>query len=143
MTRINRSALLPYQAGQLYDLVNDVEAYPAFMDGCVGVEVLRREEAVLEARLDLAKGGVAHSFSTRNRLINSSEIVLELLEGPFEHFEGRWAFLPLGDEACKMSLNLEFQVSNAVLGAAAARLFEKVTNNLVDAVERRARQLYG
>lgn len=143
MTLINRSALLPYQAGQLYDLVNDVEAYPAFMDGCVGAQVLHREEQLLEARLDLAKGGVAHSFSTRNRLVDSNEIVLELLEGPFEHFEGRWAFLPLGDEACKVSLHLEFQVSNAVLGAAAARLFEKVTNNLVDAIERRARQLYG
>jgi ribosome-associated toxin RatA of RatAB toxin-antitoxin module len=42
-----------------------------------------------------------------------------------------------------MSLHLEFTINNTLLGAAAARLFDKVTNNLVDAVGRRARQLYG
>lgn len=35
MTTIHRSALFPYQAAQLFALVNDIEAYPKFMDGCV------------------------------------------------------------------------------------------------------------
>ena len=143
MTTINRSALLPYQARQLFELVNDVEAYPKYMDGCVGARILRREEALMEARLDLAKGGIAQSFSTRNRMIDAKQITLELLDGPFEYFEGLWEFRALGDSACKMSLNLDFNVNSTVLGAAASRLFEKVTNNLVDAVSKRARQIYG
>lgn len=143
MTTINRSALLPYQARQLFELVNDVEAYPKYMDGCVGARVLRREEALMEARLDLAKGGIAQSFSTRNRMIDAKQITLELLDGPFDYFEGLWEFRALGDSACKMSLNLDFNVNSTVLGAAASRLLEKVTNNLVDAVSKRARQIYG
>ena len=143
MTTINRSALLPYQARQLFELVNDVEAYPKYMDGCVGARILRREEALMEARLDLAKGGIAQSFSTRNRMIDAKQITLELLDGPFDYFEGLWEFRALGDSACKMSLNLDFNVNSTVLGAAASRLFEKVTNNLVDAVSQRARQIYG
>jgi len=143
MTTINRSALLPYQARQLFELVNDVEAYPKYMDGCVGARILRREEALMEARLDLAKGGIAQSFSTRNRMIDAKQITLELLDGPFDYFEGLWEFRALGDSACKMSLNLDFNVNSTVLGAAASRLFEKVTNNLVDAVSKRARQIYG
>lgn len=143
MTTINRSALLPYQARQLFELVNDVEAYPKYMDGCVGARILRREEALMEARLDLAKGGIAQSFSTRNRMIDAKQITLELLDGPFDYFEGLWEFRALGDSACKMSLNLDFNVNSTVLGAAASRLLEKVTNNLVDAVSKRARQIYG
>ena len=54
MTSINRSALLPYRAQQLFDLVNDIEAYPRYMDGCVGAQVLSREEGLVEARLDLS-----------------------------------------------------------------------------------------
>jgi ribosome-associated toxin RatA of RatAB toxin-antitoxin module len=42
-----------------------------------------------------------------------------------------------------MSLNLEFTINGALLSAAASRLFDKVTNNLVDAVGRRANQIYG
>ncbi len=143
MTTIKRTALLPYRARQMFDLVNDVEAYPGYMDGCVGAEVLRRGPQLMEARLDLAKGGVSHSFSTRNRLQEPDSISLELLEGPFEFFEGRWDFQSLGDSACKVSLNLQFGVNNAVLGAAASHLFDKVSSNMVDAVEKRAKQLYG
>ena len=56
MTEIQRSALLPYAAEQVYQLVNDIEAYPQYMDGCVGAEVLARSEKMVEARLDLARG---------------------------------------------------------------------------------------
>jgi ribosome-associated toxin RatA of RatAB toxin-antitoxin module len=143
MTVINRSALLPYSARQLFDLVSDVESYPSYMDGCVGARILRRDDQLLEARLDLARGGINHSFSTRNRMRATQEITLELLDGPFEYFNGHWDFRALGDSACKMSLYLEFTFSSTLLGVAASRLFEKVTNNLVDAVGRRASQLYG
>lgn len=143
MTVIDRSALLPFGAQQLFDLVNDVEAYPHFMEGCVGATILRREERLLEARLDLARGGIRHSFSTRNRLESPREITLELLDGPFERFAGRWDFISLDDAACKVSLNLQFEMSSSLLGVAASKLFERVTGNLVGAVERRARELYG
>ena len=143
MTVINRSALLPYSARQLFDLVSDVESYPRYMDGCVGARVLRRDEGLLEARLDLARGGIKQSFSTRNRMHSAHEITLELLDGPFEYFSGHWDFDALGESACKMSLYLEFKFNSKLLGAAASRLFDKATNNMVDAVSRRATQLYG
>ena len=143
MTIISRSALLPFDRQQLFDLVNDIEAYPEYMDGCVGAQVLSRDETLVEARLDLAKGGISHSFSTRNRLLGTELVTLELVEGPFEFFEGRWVFLALGDTACKLSLELEFSFNNTVLGLAASRLFEMVTNNRVDALARRAQDVYG
>jgi ribosome-associated toxin RatA of RatAB toxin-antitoxin module len=143
MTTINRSALLPYTASRLFDLVNDIESYPEYMDGCVGAEVIRRDDTLVEARLDLAKGGISQSFITRNRLQGSELIILELMEGPFEYFEGRWGFQALGDAACKISLQLEFSVNGKVLGVAAAKLFELVTDNLVDSLGKRAHHLYG
>ena len=143
MTSITRSALLPFPAARLFVLVNDIEAYPSYMDGCVGAQILRREGDVIDARLDLARAGIKHSFATRNRLQAFHTIELELLEGPFERFGGCWRFQSLGDMACKVSLDLEFAFSNSVLGAAATRLFDSVTLNLVDAVSRRAQHLYG
>lgn len=143
MTRIHRHALLPYPARQLFDLVNDVQAYPEYMEGCVGAEVLYADEQLMEARLDLARGGIRQSFSTRNILEPPHAISLELLDGPFDQFRGRWEFKALGEAACKVTLDLEFTVNSVVVGAAATRLFDRVTNNLVDALGRRARQLYG
>lgn len=143
MTRIDRSALLPFPAAQLFQLVNDIESYPQYMTGCVAAEVLRREEDLVEARLDLSQGGISQSFSTRNRNQPPDVIHLELLEGPFEHFAGRWHFQQLGNAGCKVSLNLEFRMSSRLLGLAASKLFEAVAMDLIDSVTRRAGQLYG
>ncbi len=52
MTTIQQSALLPYSAEAMFDLVNDIESYPEFMDGCLGAEVLSKTENELQGRLD-------------------------------------------------------------------------------------------
>ena len=143
MTIIQRSALLPYSAHQVYRLVDDIESYPQYMEGCVGARVLKREPGRVEARLELARAGISRGFSTRNRLRPPHSIELELLEGPFDSFSGRWRFQALGQTACKVSLDLEFTLNNSVVGVAAARLFDPVTIQLVDSLSRRARQVYG
>ncbi len=143
MPTINRSALLPYTARQVYDLVNDVESYPSFMEGCIGARIISRSEHAMEARLELSRGGIVHSFTTLNTLVANEAIELRLREGPFERFAGCWRFKALGEAACKVSLELDFKIRNALVGVAAGHLFERVTNSQVEAVARRARQVYG
>ena len=143
MTSIHRSALLPHSASQLYALVNDVEAYPRYMEGCVGAQVLRSDDRHMEARLDLARGGISQSFTTLNELAPYESITLSLKEGPFDAFGGVWRFASLSPEACKISLDLEFRLRGGLLSAAAAKLFDRVTSNLVDAIVKRAGEVYG
>jgi ribosome-associated toxin RatA of RatAB toxin-antitoxin module len=142
MNVIDRSALVPYSTTAMYALVNAIEAYPQFMDGCVGARVLSETEELMEARLDLAKGALRYSFTTRNRLLPPERIELTLVEGPFDHFAGRWEFHPLGEAACKVSLHLEFAMAGRLRSFAARTLFNGVANNLVDALVRRAHSLY-
>ena len=127
----------------MYHLVNDVAAYPQFMDGCVGAEVLRDDDSEMLARLDLAKGGIRHSFTTRNRKQPCQGILMQLEEGPFDEFSGEWQFESLGASACKITLDLRFRLSGKVASSAAKRLFQGVSGNLVDALCKRANQLYG
>jgi ribosome-associated toxin RatA of RatAB toxin-antitoxin module len=143
LTTINRSALVMYPAAKMYALVNDVAAYPKYMDGCAGAEVLEHSELEMVARLDLKKGGIAHSFTTRNRLDAPHAIVMQLESGPFKRFEGEWAFKPLSEAACKVSLLLEFEGRGLATSIATSGLFSKVANNMVDAICKRAEVVYG
>lgn len=143
MTSIERSALVAYSAEAMFDLVNDVAAYPEYMDGCVAADVIERSDTQMVARLSLRKAGVAQSFTTRNQLHRPQTIVMDLEEGPFRHLRGIWRFDALSDEACKVSLSLEFEFKSAALSLAASRLFSHVANNLVDSLCRRAAQVYG
>lgn len=141
MTVINRSALVPFAADLMYRLVNDIETYPEFMEGCVGAQITARGDDWLEARLDLAKGGLRYSFTTRNRLLPPERIELTLVEGPFEFFSGRWEFHALTPAASKVTLHLEFEMAGKLLSFAAKALFNSVANQLVDQLVKRAQQI--
>ncbi len=141
MTNIQRSALVPYAVQTMFDLVNDIEAYPQFMDGCVGATINNRSNDFIEARLDLAKGGLRYSFTTHNRLLPPARIELTLVEGPFESFSGEWTFHALNERACKIALHLQFEMSGRLLNFAARKMFDGVANQMVDALVRRAHKL--
>lgn len=142
-TRIQRSALLPYPAQVLFDLVNDVASYPQFLPWCAGSEVLEVSEHHMLARLELAKGGISQRFVTRNTLVPGQRIEMNLQEGPFTSLHGVWEFKALGDKACKISLDLSFDYAGSLVRATLGPLFNQATNTLVDAFCLRVKQLHG
>ena len=142
-TRIQRSALLPYPAQALYDLVNDVASYPRFLPWCRASEVLEVSETHMLASLEVAKGGIGQRFVTRNVLLPGQRIEMNLQEGPFSSLNGVWEFKALGDKACKISLDLTFDYAGPLVRATLGPLFNQATNTMVDAFCQRAKQLYG
>lgn len=142
-TRILRSALLPYPAQALYDLVNDVASYPQFLPWCSASEVLAVSEAEMRASLTVAKGSLSQRFMTRNRLVPGQAIEMQLEEGPFSQLQGVWEFKALGDKACKISLDLTFDYAGPLVKATLGPLFNQAANTLVDAFCQRAKQLHG
>lgn len=143
MIRISRSALLPYPAEAMFALVNDIESYPAFLKGCLGAKVLRASAHEITATLDLGKAGLRYALTTRNELDPPVAMRMHLVEGPFRHFQAEWQFQPLGDSACKASLEMAFEFSGGLVDAALGALFEATAKDLVGAVSKRAEQLYG
>lgn len=140
--KVKRSALVSYSAQQMFDLVNDIEAYPQYMDGCVSAKILKREGDWLEARLELSKAGVSQGFVTRNQLVVPERMTMVLVDGPFKWLQGCWNFTALAEHACKVSFELEFELQNRLLGMAVGKLFESVATKQVDALCVRAKQIY-
>lgn len=140
---IDRSALVPYAATEMFALVNDVDAYEDFLPWCKSSQVLSRGENELRAELRLARGGLEKSFVTRNRTEEGEVIKMSLEKGPFHHLEGIWRFDVLDLQACKVSLHLEFEFSNRLLGLTFGPVFNQIANSLVDAFCQRAEVIYG
>jgi len=143
MVTISQSALLPYPAERMFALVNDIAAYPQFMQGCLGAEILQASDDEIVARLELGKAGLRHTFTTRNRLQAPEQMEMTLVEGPFRTFSARWRFIRLGDAACKTCLDMQFEFRVGMIDAVLSSLFEATSRDLVNAVCRRAEQLYG
>lgn len=143
MPSIERSALIAVPAADVYALVNDVEQYPAFLPWCAHAEILSKSETEVVARIEIAVRGRRETLVTRNRLTPSSAIALEMVEGPFRHFKGRWQFTPLGDAGCRVNLEVSFELANRLVGAFAAPFLHRIADRIVDAFAARVRAVSG
>jgi ribosome-associated toxin RatA of RatAB toxin-antitoxin module len=143
MRRVSRSALVPYSAAQMYELVKDVEAYPSFLPWCNDAEVHIRGEDFIEASLELHRGKISKRFRTRNVLQPEKSLGIELVGGPFRHMSGGWTFQQLGDAGSKVVLNLDFEFESKATDVIFGRFFENTCNSLVDSFTQRAAKMYG
>jgi len=143
MTEINRSALVPYSAEQMFVLVDDIDSYPKFLPWCKSTTIYNRDEGQVEASIEMAKAGINKSFTTRNTLHGSELIEMQLVDGPFKELQGYWRFETLDEKACKVSLDIQFEFSNKILSMSVGPVFSQICNTLVNAFVGRAREIYG
>ncbi|GAB4273932.1 MAG: type II toxin-antitoxin system RatA family toxin [Methylomicrobium sp.] len=140
---MQKSALVKYSAQKMFDLVDNIEAYPDFLPWCSGSRILSRTDNIVEAELMISKGGFNKSFATRNKLDHGGRITITLLNGPFTHLQGKWDFMPLREDASKISLDLEFEMSGKLTSLAFGAVFNQICNTMVSSFTQRAKDLYG
>lgn len=143
MPTIRRSALVPYTPAEMFALVNEIERYDEFIPWCKRSRVVYRDEDTVRGELTFAKGGVEKSFVTSNRQQPGKMIEIRLVEGPFRRLEGYWRFQAVGESACRVMLDMEFEFSSRLVAFAFGKVFTQVANRLVEAFVQRAEAVYG
>jgi len=135
---VHKSALVAHSAEEMFELINDVEAYPRFLPWCKSTRLLSRDEHRLCGQLEVSRIGISQSFATCNDLYPYERIVINLQEGPFRRLHGEWRFTALREDACKVELELEFEFSGKLINSAFGAVFGQIANTLVDAFCKRA-----
>ncbi|ONN65596.1 type II toxin-antitoxin system RatA family toxin [Herbaspirillum sp. VT-16-41] len=143
MAVVHKTVLINYSAEQMFNLVDKVEDYPEFLPWCGGVEVSERSDYSLTAKLKINYHGLKQSFSTHNTNVRPTSMTMRLVEGPFKHFEGRWSFKPLREDACKIEFDMEYEFSSRILEGVIGPVFSMIANSFVDSFCKRAEQIYG
>ena len=142
MPKISKNVLVRFSALQMYELVNDVESYHAFLPGCVCGKVLEFDGKTMLASVDVSKAGISKTFTTRNQVIEAKSITLELENGPFKYMHGLWKFTELTEDACKVEFDLDFEFSNALVDMAFGKVFRELMSSMVMAFTDRAKVIY-
>ena len=143
MPKITRTALVSHTPEQMFDLVNDFARYPEFLPWCGAARVLEVNGSAIVGELSIQKGRIRQAFTTRNTLTPPSRIDLSLVDGPFKSLGGYWRFESVGGDACRISLELEFEFSGRLIAMAIGAVFSQIAGSLVDAFCDRADELYG
>ena len=143
MRRVNRSALVPFSADQMYRLVEDVESYPDFLPWCADATLHSREGNIVIGSVLMSKGALRKRFKTRNVMTPDESRTLELIDGPFRSLEGEWLFEAIEDAGSKVSLNIEFDFDSPMTDRLLGRFFEDICNTMVRSFTDRAIVIYG
>jgi len=143
MAQVNKSALVPFSAEQMYQLVENVNDYHTFLPWCSASKQLERKNNVVVGTVTISKGRVNKAFTTKNILHKNKLIEIELVNGPFKELNGFWRFDELKEDACKVSLELEYEFSSRLLGLVVGPVFNQVANTMVDSFVKQAGVAYG
>jgi ribosome-associated toxin RatA of RatAB toxin-antitoxin module len=140
--KIARSALVAHSAMDMYTLVESVPDYPQFLSWCTAAMVHEQTLETQKASLTVVVAGIRQRFTTINTLSHGERVEMKLLEGPFKNLQGEWSFVQLGEDGCKISLQLDFEMSNGPLAAMFGKGFGKIADRLVADFCQRAEEVY-
>ncbi len=142
MPQVQKSALVKFSAQQMFELVNDIASYQDFLPWCSGSRILKKEGEIVEAELQISKAGFNKTFATRNTNDGGGKLFMTLLDGPFSSLNGVWDFMPLREDASKISLDLEFEINGKFASLAFGAVFNQICNTMVSSFTERAKQIY-
>ena len=140
--KIARSALVTHSAMEMYNLVEGVPSYPQFLSWCTAASIHEQNNEMQKASLTVVVAGVRQSFTTLNTLQSGERVEMKLLEGLFKNLQGEWRFMQLGVDGCKISLELDFEMTSGVMSSVFGKGFGKIADRLVDDFCKRAEQVY-
>ena len=143
MPIVKKNALVSFPAENMFDLVAGVEEYPEFLPWCGGTEVHQRTADGMVATIRIAYRGLSQSFTTENRHDRPHRIELKLRDGPFSRLHGVWTFKALTPEACRIDLELDYEMRSGLIAQLLGPVFEQIAQTMVDAFVNRAEALAG
>ncbi|HEY1928206.1 MAG TPA: type II toxin-antitoxin system RatA family toxin [Caulobacteraceae bacterium] len=139
---------LGYTPRQLFDLVGDVERYPAFVPWVTDMRTWGRRESApgvmeFDAKAKVRFAIIREHFSTRVRLDEPNlTIDANLISGPFRRLENHWRFTPI-EVGTELSFAIDFEFGSRFLESLLTANFERAVARIVGCFEDRAQALYG
>ena len=143
MSTIQKQASMPYSQEQMYELVNDIEAYPDFLPSCAKAVILSKNDDYIEAEVEFTKGPIRLSWKSKNTLKAPSSIKMLCNEGVFSNLEGKWEFKRLDTSSCHVSFDLKYEFANKLLSLSLSPILQASINSMVDVFQKRAEHIYG
>jgi len=138
-----------HTAGQMFDLVADVERYPEFVPLCKALRVRRRGagaagEEVLIADMEVGYRAIREKFASRVTLDKPKlKVLVEYVDGPFSHLENTWNFIDEESDASRIEFFIAYEFRSRLLGALMGSMFDTAFRKFAQAFEARADVVYG
>jgi coenzyme Q-binding protein COQ10 len=147
MTAFSNRRRVPFTPRQMYDLVADVEQYPAFVPLCETLRILSRDRKqvpeTLLATMTFGYAGIREEIKSRVTLLpDVPEVRVAYIDGPFKYLDNVWTFHP-APGGCDVDFRIAYELKSYMLQMLVGAIFEQTFQKFSEAFEARARKVYG
>lgn len=148
MTARKTTTEVPYSATQMFDLVADVEKYPAFLPWCTALRIVERDvsdgQGTLSADMIVAYRVFRERFRSKVVLDRANgRIEAGYMDGPFRNLQNRWRFTDKPEGGSIIDFEIDFEFKSFLMQAAAQTVFDKAFSRMSEAFVVRADEIYG
>lgn len=126
----------------MYQLVLDIESYPAFLPWCQAASVAEQDATQQLASLTMDQRMRGTRFTTRNQLEENQAIHMKLVEGPFRRLSGVWRFKAIDEYACRVELEMSFEFKSRLFATLMGPAFSRICDTMVAAFVKRADKIH-
>ena len=67
---------------------------------------------------------------------------MHLIDGPFQHLDGWWRFVELGQRRCRVEFELDFEFHSRLIEFAFGSIFAELMGSMVYAFTHQAKKIY-
>jgi coenzyme Q-binding protein COQ10 len=149
MPQFSTKRRVRHSASDMFDLVADMEKYPAFVPLCTALKVRSRAAkaegvCVVVAEMTVAYKMIRQTFTSRDTIDRPKlQILIEYLDGPFSRLQNRWTFHPTGEQTCEVEFFIDYEFKSRTLAMLMGAMFDTAFRKFSAAFEKRADQVYG
>ena len=148
MPRFANKRRVRHSAPQMFDLVADVERYPAFVPLCKALKIRQRTPnadgtEVIVADMTVSFKLVQETFTSKVTLDRANlKILVEYLRGPFSNLENRWTFEAKSETECDVGFFINYEFKSRMLALLMGSMFDAAFQRFAVAFEKRADEVY-
>lgn len=149
MPRFSKSIRVPYGPADCFQLVSDIEKYPDFIRWITAMRVSGLRElqpGVTECQGEAMVGfkGFTERFTTQVVADDPAKrVTASLVRGPFRKLFAEWRIFETVGGATDISLEIDYEFRNPVIGFLAAANHDLATDRILNAFLLEAQKRFG
>lgn len=143
MFYIRNFSVVPYSVKQMFNLINDINAYKEFIPGCSIIKIIKQNHEELFAEIIPIRNGVIQSIITHNFFVQNKSIIIYLIKSPFKYFYGHWKFIPISQNVSSIEYISRYEFNSVFFGRIYNYYFQDMCKNIITIFTVRANQVYG
>ena len=130
----------------LIKMVLDIEKYPEFVPWCINGKIYKRQDRAdiveIEADLTVGKKFLNQTYKSHVTYYKEKDkIIVSNIGGPLKHLKNEWEIKEINSQS-QVNFMIDFEIKNIVYNMIMQKSFNKGLENIANAFEKRAIELF-